>query len=207
MGRIHHTPPGGSEEICFCPIFSLILLVFGLAGLPLFSLDWLGPERLFSLGLRQVPRFFLFDGSRPAGPSPRGSSGPAAPVQLVAPGVSCLEALGSQGAPTQACSFSPCSMELACSLRSRLSPTLQPLLAGADAAAALGRGALPAGAPARYPWAAGSPLTEGLIRWPTGSHCSSHQTARCIPCLLPFVIVSPLARLVLPCWAARHPLP
>ena len=67
----------------------------------------------------------------PQGPSPRGGSGPVAPVQLTAPSASCLQALGSQGAPTRGCSFHPCLMGLACSPRSRPSPTLRSLPAGA----------------------------------------------------------------------------
>ena len=50
-GLHHHTPRGGGEEICFCPIFSLILLVFGLAGLLFFLLDL--PELTWLPSLRR----------------------------------------------------------------------------------------------------------------------------------------------------------
>ena len=177
MGRIHHTPPGGSEEICFYLIFSLILLVFGPAGLPLLLLDWSGPARRFSLGLRQVFRFFLFDGSRPQGPSPRGGSGPVARVQLAAPGGSCLKALGSQGAPTRGCSFPTGSMGLACSPRSHLTPTLRPLPAGAPCPSGL--------------W----PSTPGRLVSPSLRGSSGGPLAPVAP---------PARRPAPPCWAAWH---
>ena len=195
MGRIHHTPPGGSEEICFYLIFSLILLVFGPAGLPLLLLDWSGPARRFSLGLCQVFRFFLFDGSRPAGPLPSWRLWARCPGAARGSRWLLLEGTGQPGRTDSELLF-PHRLNGAC--------LLAPLSSYPNPAAAPGRGALPIGALAQYPWAAGFPLAEGLIRWPAGSRCSSCQEAGRSPCPCPLATASVLNFLAPPCWAAWH---
>ena len=66
------------------------------------------------------------------------------------------------------------------------------LLFHADLVVALGRGALPAGAPTRYPWAAGFLPGEGLLRWLAGPRCPPGQEAGRSPRPCPLAVAPAL---------------